>query len=75
MQTTILFESEGSQAIKIPEQFRYDEDELIVQKIENIMIFIPKDELWDTFLDGTKDMSDDWYAEGREDFKVQERDW
>ena len=40
-------------------------DEVIVQKLGDAEISVPKDRLWDTFLESLSDFTDDFFAEGR----------
>ena len=40
-------------------------DEVIVRKLGDAVIMVPKDRLWDTFLEGLSDFTDDFFAEGR----------
>ena len=40
-------------------------DEVIVQKLGDAVILVPKDKMWDTFMAGLADFTDDFFAEGR----------
>ena len=40
-------------------------DEVIVQKLGDAVISVPKDRMWDTFLEGLSEFTDDFFADGR----------
>ncbi len=40
-------------------------DEVIVQKLGDAVIIVPKDRMWETFLEGLSEFTDDFFAEGR----------
>ena len=65
METAKIFENGRSQAVRLPKKFRFDTDEVIVQKLGDAVILVPKDRMWDTFLAGLSDFTDDFFAEGR----------
>ena len=49
-------------------------DEVIVQKLGDAEISVPKDRIWDTFLESLSDFTDDFFAEGRmQDDRDQEK--
>ena len=40
-------------------------DEVIVQKLGDSVIIVSKDRMWDTFLEGLSEFTDDFFADGR----------
>ena len=52
METAKIFENGRSQAVRLPKKFRFDENEVYVQKLGDAVILIPKDASWLTFLNG-----------------------
>ena len=73
METAKVFTSGGSQAIRLPEMFRFDEDEVLVNRIGRIVMLMPKDDPWAAMMDSLKHFTPDFLAEGVEDLPVQER--
>ncbi len=72
--TAKIFESGHSQAIRLPKEFRYDTsetDELVIRKYGDMLTLVPKDKVWENFVESTKGLADDFFTEGR-DQGVQE---
>ncbi len=42
MQTARIFNNGNSQAVRLPKEFRFDEDEVIIRKIGDMVILLPK---------------------------------
>lgn len=42
MQTAKVFQSGGSQAVRIPKEFRFDESEVFIKKTDEGILLIPK---------------------------------
>lgn len=53
MQTAEVFEDEFSQAVKIPEEYRFDDDEVYISKVGQVVMLIPKGEKWSGMRKGT----------------------
>ena len=41
MQTASIFNNGNSQAVRLPKEFRFDEDEVIIKKIGDMVILLP----------------------------------
>lgn len=41
MQTARIFNNGNSQAVRLPKEFRFDEDEVVIKKIGDIVILLP----------------------------------
>ena len=65
METAELFEVAGSQAVRIPERFRFPCDEVLIQKIGDMILLMPKEKAWETFLEGLNGFTDDFFQDGR----------
>ena len=59
------FITEGSQAIKIHNEYRLEDSEVIINRIGNMITITPKDSLRSLFYEGLSMLSDDFMAEGR----------
>lgn len=65
MDTAKIFESGRSQAVRLPKQYRFEESEVFIKKLGNMVIMMPKDKVWGTFLDGINGFTNDFFSEGR----------
>ena len=74
MEIAKVFESGHSQAVRLPKKFRFSEEEVFVQRIGDAVLLTPKDAAWKTFMEGINGFSDDFFADGREQGGVQERE-
>jgi antitoxin VapB len=74
MQTAKLFQNGRSQAVRLPKEFQFDGDDVFIQRLGDAVILIPRSKIWDVFLDGINEFSDDFMAEGREQGNDQVRE-
>lgn len=74
METAKIFSNGGSQAVRLPKKFRFTTDEVIVQQLGNAILLVPKDALWDTFMDGVNGFTNDVFMEGRNQGVQEERE-
>jgi antitoxin VapB len=42
MQTARLFTNGNSQAVRLPKEFRFNDDEVIIKKVGNAVVLLPK---------------------------------
>jgi antitoxin VapB len=42
MQTARIFNSGNNQAVRLPKEFRFDEEEIVIKKIGDMVILLPK---------------------------------
>lgn len=69
-----VFQSGNSQAVRLPKIFRVDVDELeIFQRGDELVLKKPQDSLERAF-EILAQLPDDFFADGREDLPVQERE-
>ena len=73
MATAKVFTNGGSQAIRLPRDYRFHGDEVLANKIGNIVILMPKDDPWQGMLQSLDLFTDDFLADGIDDLPVQER--
>lgn len=66
MDTAKIFGNGGSQAVRLPQKFRFNTDEVIVQQLGDAILLVPKESLWQTFMDGLSEFTDDIFENGRE---------
>ena len=65
MEVAKIFETGSSQAVRLPKQFRFSDSEVLIQRLGDAVMLVPKDAAWKTFLEGLNSFSDDFFAEGR----------
>ena len=65
MMTAKIFEIEGSQAVRLPKEYRFDASEVSINKIGNIVLLSPKSDKWESVLQAIDMFSKDFLAEGR----------
>lgn len=66
MDTAKVFTNGHSQAIRLPKEYRVQDNEVFVKKYEDMVILIPKNSIWTTFLSGLNSFSDDFMADRRQ---------
>jgi antitoxin VapB len=73
MLTTKVFRSGNSQAIRIPKEYQIEGEELYINKIGSAIIIFPKNDPWELFRKSLADFSDDYFVDGRNQPKMQNR--
>jgi antitoxin VapB len=56
MQTARIFNNGNSQAVRLPKEFRFDEDEVVIKKIGDMVILLPKKYKVETLLGMLKEI-------------------
>jgi len=74
MQTAKLFKNGRSQAVRLPKEFNFSGDDVLIQKVGSSVILFPKDKVWETFLEGLYGFTDDFMADGQIQDEMQERE-
>ena len=74
MLTAKIFENGRSQAVRLPKECRFAGAEVVVNKVGDAVILMPKENKWAGFLNSLDLFSDDFMRDGREQPENQERD-
>lgn len=74
MITAKVFENGESQAIRLPKECRFSTDEVVVNKIGDIVLLMPKTNKWSSYMQAIDMFSDDFMENERHDEKEQERE-
>lgn len=61
MATAKIFQNGRSQAIRLPKEYRFDEDEVIIKKIGELLIVYPKKKEEEIFLSSLGNFTDDFF--------------
>lgn len=65
--TTKVFMNGRSQAVRIPVEYRFEEDELFINKIGNTLMLTPMSSLKYSLKQGAAMVSEDFMTDGRPD--------
>ena len=68
-----IFENGRSQAVRLPKEYRFHCDEVMVNKIGDVLILLPKNSKWDSFITAIDMFSDDFMSD-RGEIPVQKRE-
>ena len=74
VETAKVFTNGGSQAVRLPKDFRFDTDEVDVNRIGEIVILVPKESRWAGLLQSLDMFTDDFMEDGRGELKAEERE-
>ncbi len=74
MMTAKLFENGRSQAVRLPKEYRFNGEEVAVNKIGDIVFLMPQENKWEGFLSSLSLFSDDFMSDGRNQSVDQERE-
>ena len=73
MEVAKIFNNGGSQAVRLPKNCRFDQDEVLVNRIGSVVILMPKNGPWAPMMQSLDMFTEDFLADGIEDLPVQER--
>ena len=74
MMTAKVFENGRSQAVRLPKEYRFNDEEVAKNKIGDIVILMPKENRWSGFLSSLNLFSEDFMNDGRDKSVEQERE-
>lgn len=73
MKTAKLFKNGQSQAVRLPKEFRLEDDRVFIKKSGRVIMLIPAQNSWDALIDSLDKFTDD-FMRGRKQQKVQKRE-
>lgn len=73
MKTARLFRNGQSQAVRLPKEFRFEDDYVFIKKSGNAVILIPARNSWNSLIGSLDKFSDDFMSERRQP-KAQKRE-
>jgi antitoxin VapB len=73
METAKLFYSGNSQAVRLPREFRFAEDQVYIKRLGSVVILLPFGDPWRSLLDGLDLFSAD-FMEVRPQGQVEARE-
>ncbi|MEW5744770.1 MAG: type II toxin-antitoxin system VapB family antitoxin [Nitrospirota bacterium] len=63
MKTAKIFRNGQSQAVRLPKEFRFKDDQVFIKKIGGAVVLIPKSSSWDPLVESLRKFSDDFMSE------------
>jgi antitoxin VapB len=73
LKTAKLFRNGQSQAVRLPKEFRFDDDQVFIKKTGNVVMLIPATGSWESLFNSLEKFSDDFMAK-RKQPKLQKRE-
>lgn len=73
MDTAKIFTNGRSQAVRLPKDYRFEQDEVFIRKLGDMVILFPRKRGWDLFFKGLEMFPDDFMAERNQPRKAEKR--
>lgn len=73
MKTAKLFQNGQSQAVRLPKEFRFDNEHVFIKKDGNVVMLIPAKGSWQSLFNSLNKFSEDFMVE-RKQPKTQKRE-
>lgn len=68
-----LFVNGRSQAVRLPKEYRFDEDEVFITRVDDMVILYPRRKGWDLLARGIERFTADFMAERDQPGRADER--
>jgi antitoxin VapB len=69
--TAKIFSYDNYQAVRLPKEYRFSGSEVYILKVGYAVMLFPKENAWETFLNGLYSFTDDFFENGRSHGDVQ----
>ncbi len=63
MQTAKIFTNGRSQAVRLPKDYRFTENDVYIKKIGKMVVLLPKDDPWSSLVNSLDQFTDDFMNE------------
>ncbi len=60
MQTAKIFLNGRSQAVRLPKDFRFSDNDVFIKKIGKMVVLLPKDDPWSSLVNSLDQFTDDF---------------
>ncbi len=74
LQTAKIFANGRSQAVRLPKEFRFDEEEVFIKRVGEMVVLIPYHAPWQSLIDSLDQFSDDYMDTRDQPEDEQKRD-
>jgi len=62
MRTAKLFKNGGSQAVRLPKEFRFEGSRVFIKKVGDAVVLLPRQDSWQMLFDSLEQFTDDFMA-------------
>ena len=63
MQTAKLFANGGSQAVRLPKEFRFEGDDVYIKAYQGVVMLLPKTSPWASLVESLDEFTEDFMAD------------
>ena len=74
MKVAKIFENGRSQAVRLPKEYRFNVDEVNVNKIGDVLMLVPKKSKWNSMIDSLDLFTDDFMNDRKQGENVKRED-
>jgi len=74
MKTAKLFKNGDSQAVRLPKEFRFAGDEVLIKRVGSAVVLLPKAKSWDTLIESLEKFPADFMGERGQPGEAEQRD-
>lgn len=74
MKTAKLFKNGESQAVRLPKEFRFKGKEVLIQRVGDAIVLLPKDKSWDTLINSLAKFPTDFMMDREQPRKEDRRE-
>ena len=74
MKTAKLFKNGDSQAVRLPKEFRFAGKEVLIKRVGNAVVLLPKAKSWDTLVDSLEKFPTDFMTDREQPGEAEPRD-
>jgi len=72
--TAKLFLNGGSQALRLPREFRFEGDEVCIKRLGSAVLLFPKDKAWELMGEALGEVDGDFMADREQPERAEERE-
>ena len=74
MRTAKLFKNGDSQAVRLPKEFRFAGDEVLIKRMGSAVVLLPKAKSWDTLVGSLEKFPADFMRDREQPGEAERRD-
>lgn len=68
-----LFQNGGSQAVRLPKEYRFEGSEVLISRVGDVVVMVPRLAYWTTMLKSLEMFTDDFMVDEPEPLLPEER--
>ncbi|MDJ0692128.1 MAG: type II toxin-antitoxin system VapB family antitoxin [Xenococcaceae cyanobacterium MO_188.B32] len=74
MDTAKIFRNGQSQAVRLPKEYRFTGDKVLIKRMGDAVVLLPYKNSWSTLFDSLEQFSDDFMEEERQQPELETRE-